>query len=578
MLRLVKRNAPGPGRAEGLPPWLLELLALRGVDTAPKAQSFLHPSLDQLHDPFLMQGMGEAVVLIQKAVNENEPIVVYGDYDVDGVCAAVMMTGALRLMGGRASYYIPSRHGEGYGLNEAAVRSIAGDCHLMITVDCGITAIKEAALAKELGMRVIITDHHQPGAELPLADAVLNPLLAGYPFPHLCGAGVALKVLQALGGLGLCAEYIDLAAIATVADLVPLLGENRAIAAVGLAAAGETQRAGLRALMEVAGIQPGNPVTSSQAAYQLAPRINAGGRLKSASLGAELLLTEDGQKARELALELGEQNELRRKLEADIVGQAISLAEQEADFQGAPAIVVMGEDWNSGVIGLAAGRLTQKFYKPSIVLAQNGEECVGSARSIPGVNIHRMLSLCQDLFLRFGGHEQAAGLTIPTRYVPELRRRLNEAIREHCPPEVFIPFAEYDLDIPLSQVDLPMARALEALEPTGMGNPEPVFLLRGAQVQDMRPVGRDGAHLKCSIYQQGAMRDAIGFQMGTMANDMPERTDVLFTPQVNEYQGSVKVQCLLKSILPGEAAAREAPSIQRKASAGEGLQENHALA
>ncbi len=578
MLRFVKRKAPSLTRAEGLPPWLSELLALRGVDTAQKAQAFLHPSLDQLHDPFLMRGMGEAIGLIQRAINENEAIVVYGDYDVDGVCAAVMMTSALRLLGGHADYYIPSRHEEGYGLNEDAVKKLSEKYRLMITVDCGITAIKETDLAKELGMLVIITDHHQPGPELPLADAVLNPLISGYPFPHLCGAGVALKVLQALGGLGLCAEYIDLAALATVADLVPLLHENRAIAAVGLAAAADTQKVGLRALMEVAGIQPGSPLTSSQAAYQLAPRLNAGGRLQSASLGAELLLTEDEQRARELALALNEQNEMRRKLEADIVAQAIALVEQDTSFADDAAIVVMGECWNSGVIGLAAGRLVQRFYKPSIVLSQNGEECVGSVRSIPGVNIHQMLSMCKDLFVRFGGHEQAAGLTIPTRHVPEFRHRLNKAIRENCAPEVFIPFAEYDLVLPLSQVDLPMARTLAGLEPTGMGNPEPVFLLHNAQVQDMRPVGRDGAHLKCSLYQSGTLKDAIGFQMGPLAKDLPERTDVLFSPQINEYLGSVKVQCLLKHVLPADEAEDVAAPAPRKTFHQEGLQENTALA
>ncbi len=567
MLRFVKRTTPENGTLEGLPDWFAALLVQRGVDTLEKAQRFLHPSLNQLHDPFLMQGMDTAVSLILAAIAQKNPIVVYGDYDVDGVCAASMMLLMLRSMGARADYYIPSRHDEGYGLNGQAVRALAKEYGLLLTVDCGITSVREVSLAKELGMQVIVTDHHQLGPELPLADAVLNPLMGEYPFRRLCGAGVALKLIQALGGTHTAAEYLDMAAIATIADLVPLAEENRVIAALGLDKMADTKRLGLKALMDVAGIdiKDGKAVKAGQVAFQMAPRLNAGGRLKSASLGVELMLTTDPIRAMELAETLNRENALRQKLEAEIFEQALTQVEAEADFLEDRVLIAMGEGWNHGVIGLAASRLTERFHYPSIVLLRTGEECVGSVRSIPGVNIHEMLSACGDLFLRFGGHEQAAGLTMPAQNVKELKRRLNKVIQEKCDPQAFIPVREYDLAFPLCEVTAAMVQMLQALQPTGFGNPEPVFLLENAQVQDMRPVGREGAHLKCSLYKEGTLRSAIAFQMGKMAEAMPKFTDVLFSPELNEWNGTVSVQCNVKAIHPagtqipdGEEAAQMA--------------------
>ncbi len=553
MLRFVRRTAPGNGTLEGLPEWLAALLVQRGVDTREKAQRFLHPSMDQMHDPFLMQGMEDAVALIRKAAADRASVVVYGDYDVDGVCAASMLRAMLRDMGAAADYYIPSRHEEGYGLNEQAIRALAKDYSLLVTVDCGITGTEEVKLARELGMQVIVTDHHQLGPELPPADAVLNPLMGEYPFRRLCGAGVVLKLIHALGGILAAAEYLDLAALATIADLVPMTEENRVIAALGLERLSDTKRPGLAALMEAAGMD-GKTVRAGQVAFQLAPRINAGGRLKSASLGAELILTSDAAQARQLAQTLNEENARRQKLEAEIFGQALLQVEAETDFVSDRVLIAVGEGWNSGVIGLAASRLTERFHYPSIVLSQTGEECVGSARSIPGVNIHEMLSCCRDLFSRFGGHEQAAGLTMPARHVKEMRRRLSEAICQRCDPEAYVPAREYDLELSLHEVTGEMAQTLQVLQPTGLCNPEPVFLLKDAQVQDMRPVGREGAHLKCSLYKEGAMRPAIAFQMGKMAAAMPGRVDALFSPELNEWNGSVSVQCNIKAIRPGAMA------------------------
>ncbi len=557
MLRFTQRRTEGISAVPaGFPGWFAQLLAMRGVDTAEKAAAFLHPDMHQLHDPFLMQDMDKAVVMLKEAIRLKLSVVVYGDYDVDGVSSAAMMVLALRALGAKADYYIPSRHEEGYGLNEQAVKTLAEKYRLLLTVDCGITAAKEVALAKELGMQVIVTDHHQLGPVLPPADAILNPLMGEYPFRRLCGAGVALKVLQALDGLSLAKEYLDLAGLATIADLVPLNGENRVIAALGLVQMAETKRLGLNALMEAAGIlgKDKKGVSAGQVAFGLAPRLNAGGRLASAALGAELLMTEDKEKAAELARVLSDENAKRQQLEAEILAKALAQVEAEADFYEDRVLMAAGEGWNHGVIGLAASRLTERFHYPSIVFAVTGEECVGSARSIPGVNIHEMLSACRDLFLRFGGHEQAAGLTMRTEHLPELKARLSKAIWERCEPEVYIPVKEYDLPIALKDVTEDMARLLVQLQPTGFSNPDPVFLLSGAQVQDMRPVGREGAHLKCSLFEGGAMRSAIGFQLGRMAANMPRLTDVLFVPELNEWNGSVTVQCNIKAIRQASGA------------------------
>lgn len=553
MLRFVRRfEGKDDTRLDSLPDIKSRLLALRGMDTPEKARAFLQPDLNQLHDPYLMQDMDKAVALIRQAVSLRWPVVVYGDYDVDGVCATVLLMETLRALGADVRPYIPSRHEEGYGLHEQAVRLLSKECRLLITVDCGITGTEEVALAKELGMAVIITDHHQLGGEMPPADAVLNPLLGEYPFRRLCGAGVAFKLAQALCGLEGALPFIELAALATVADLVPLIEENRVLTAYGLTSMASTRCPGLKALMAVAGIEPekaGMKVRSGQVAFGLAPRLNAGGRLQSASLGAELLLTDDAARARELAEVLDRENALRQKMEADIFQKAVEQVEK-MDLMDTRALVVVGEGWNSGVIGLAASRLVEKYHYPTVVLAMQGETCVGSARSIPGVNIHAMLTVCRDLFSRFGGHEQAAGLTMKTEDVPAFQKRLSDAVRDNYDPEVFLPAKEYDLPLLLSQVDLEVTQTLESMQPTGFGNPEPVFLLKDAQAQDLRPVGREGAHLKLSLYQAGEAREAIAFRMGPMADRMPERVDVLFTPEANTWNGQTRVQCQVKAIVP----------------------------
>ncbi len=559
MLEFIRRGSGAYHTVGDCPPWLSSLLLSRGIDTPEKAERFLHPSLLQLHDPMLMQGMDKAVRVIREAVLAGEKILVYGDYDVDGVCATCVMMETLRQLGATADYRIPNRHAEGYGLNEKAVREAAEKYKLLITVDCGVTNLEEVKLAKLLGMRVIVTDHHQLAEALPAADAVLDPLLGAYPFRRLCGAGVALKVCQALLGMGAAEKLLEVAALATVADIVPLIDENRVIVREGLQRLSVTERPGLRALMTISGVGAG--VTSEEVAFRLAPRINAGGRLEDASLGVRLLMTQDVQEAEQLAAHLNESNQQRQAVEREITQAAGDMVSREVDFRDDKAIIVMGEGWNSGVIGLTAGRLCEKWHFPTIVLSRQGEIAVGSCRSIPGVNIHAMLSRCKDLFLRFGGHEQAAGLTMRAELVPELKRRLNLAIGENCDERCYIPREEYDLELPLSQVTLEWIDQLAQLQPTGCGNPAPVFLTRDAQVQQARRVGKDLNHLKIVLLDGEAVKDGIGFSLGDAADEGLERVDVLFAAGKNEFRGKVTSQLQVKALRAAQGAA-PAPAAQ----------------
>jgi len=564
MLRFIPKHAqerdiPANLQQTGIPHRLLELLIDRGIDTPEKIEKYLHPKMDDLYDPMLMQDMNKAVAVIRDAIQKGEEIVVFGDYDVDGVTATAILLTYLRKQGVKASFYIPDRHGEGYGLNMAAVEQIASHANLLITVDCGITCPDEVAHARELGMRVIVTDHHQLGPVLPKCEAVLNPLLGHYPFRKLCGAGVAFKLVQALGGMEAIESLWELAAMATIADIVPLLDENRVIVTYGLRAMAGTKRPGLIALMESSNVDPAS-VTASDIAFRMAPRINAGGRLALASRGVELLTTRRLDVAREIALELDSDNTKRRELELEIYTQADRLVCEEIDFRDERAIVVCGEGWNPGVIGLAASRLVEKYKWPTILLAQDGDVCVGSARSIPGVDIHAAMATCRDLFVRFGGHAQAAGLTIEKKNVPAFKKRLTQAIINQCQPEAFIPTEEYDLELELSEITEELVEAFSAMQPTGFGNPAPVFCVRGVHTTDVRSIGKEGAHLRMRLSSGTEMRNAIGFRMGDRVQSMPEVIDAVITVSINQWQDRRNVQCELRQIqayMPAKAFLSE---------------------
>lgn len=549
MHRLISRGAPGT--LPGLPPVIAALLAARGVATAEEAQAFLHPDESQLHDPFRMANMPAAVEIIRQAVAAGQRVVIYGDYDCDGVCASVILLEALQSLGAQAEIYIPSRKDEGYGLNCDAVRQLAKNHQLLITVDCGITSVEEVALARELGMTVIVTDHHTIPEAPPAAHAILHPQLGDYPCPFLCGAGVAYKLGCALTGQRILPS-LELCGLATIADMVPLLQENRALAALGLRRMQLTRRPGLRALLSVAGIKAGEEISGTQAAFQLAPRVNACGRMDSARIAVDLLTAPDALRAFELAQQADGLNARRKSIEQRILEEADAQVRQ-MDLVNSRAIVVQGAGWESGVVGLVAGRLAERYGYPTVALSQESDTCVGSARSACGVDLYQALDACRDLFIRFGGHKQAAGLTIKADLVPAFRARLSDAVAQQLHDRPLMPETAYDAELPLPAITLELIEELRQLEPFGTGNPAPVFLLRGADVLSARAVGAEGAHLKLTLSQQGALIDAIAFRMGSRAGTLHGVCDLAVTPVANTFGGRTAAECRVEAVGSAQA-------------------------
>ena len=533
--------------------WMSALLRARGVDTEEKARRFLNPSLSELHDPYQMEGMETAVKLIRSAVNAGTRIMIFGDYDADGVCAVSILLETLTEEGAQVSFRLPSRQKDGYGLNEDAVREIARVAGMLITVDCGISNHSEVALAKSLGMTVIVTDHHQLPETLPEADAVLNPLLGNYPCPFLCGAGVALKICQALQGIPGLEKRLDLAAIATVADIVPLQDENRIIVREGLRRMEKTGRPGLKALLECSGTSA--PLQADALAFRIGPRLNAAGRLGDAALGVRLLLTGKPETAREAARQLEEMNRLRQNQEREITSAVLRRIGEDPSFAEDRVLIVAGEGWNPGLIGLAAGKICERYYRPAIVLSipEDGGPAVGSCRSIPGINIYEVLRQCGDLLVRYGGHSQAAGLSVARENIPALRETLNRIIRETADEGVFVRRLEYDLEIPFREWTQETLSELGQLEPTGCGNPSPVFLLSGASVRSMRCVGRDLSHLQLSLLTpENTYVRAIAFSMGEEAENEYTDVDLLYRPVLNAFNGRVSVEAQVSAIHPSD--------------------------
>ena len=547
-MQFVSRCTAGLAPLGSLPGWLSALLRARGVDTEEKARRFLYPDLSDLRDPFLLSGMEKAVRLIRNAVEAKERIMIFGDYDADGVCAVSILLETLTELGAQVSFRLPDRRKDGYGLNEDAVREISGKASLLITVDCGISNRSEVALAKSLGMKVVVTDHHQLPEELPEADAVLNPLLGNYPCPYLCGAGVALKICQALLGPEGVLKRIDLAAIATVADVVPLADENRVIVREGLNRIGSTGRPGLKALLEVSGTSA--PLQADTLAFRIGPRLNAAGRLGDAALGVQLLLTGKPDKAREAAGQLEELNRRRQRMEQSITSAAFAQVSESITPEDR-VLLAAGEGWNPGLVGLSAGKLCEKYYRPAVVLSlpEDGGSAVGSCRSIPGVHIFEVLQACSDLLVRFGGHAQAAGLTVERENIPVLRERLNRIVRETCEDSVFIPHLEYDLEVPFRDWTPETLAELDLLEPTGCGNPPPVFLLSGASVQSMRRVGRDLSHLQLSLLTpENTYVRGIAFSMGEEAEKDRMDVDLLYRPVRNAFNGRISIEAQVMAL------------------------------
>ena len=562
MFSLVQRAVPYA--LPGYPDYLAALLHARGIDSPEEAAAFLNPAPEQLHDPFRMAGMAAACGMIRAAAAGRRTIAVYGDYDADGVCASAILIEAIRALGAEVFSYIPDRQGEGYGLNLDAVREISEKAGLLISVDCGVTAVQEARLAKSLGLPLIITDHHALQGDLPAADALVHPALGEYPFPELCGAGVAFKLACALLGQEAGTRFLDLAALATIADLVPLRGENRAIAALGLKALADTGRPGLQALIEAAGVDRLAGVSEGQVGYQLAPRLNAGGRLSTAENALKLLLTGDREEAGIIAQGLDELNSQRRQVEAAVFEEALEQAEGQ-DLSALRSLVAAGEGWNTGVVGLAAGKLAERFQYPAVVLSRQGDELVGSGRSAGNINLFEALSACAPLLTRFGGHRMAAGITLPAAALPDFRARFDQAVRSQLGEGDLIPESPYDYPLSLSEVTVESARLLSRLAPFGTGNPAPVFLLEDVPLLSARAVGSGGSHLKLSLGQPGAACGGIAFRQGHLAGRLPGRVTVLCSVEENTFRGVSSAQVNVKGLFPGSQAYPEDEKAERRA-------------
>ncbi len=563
--------------AAGIPPLPAAVLCARGLDTPEKAREFLDDREALLHDPFLLKDMDRAVARIQKALEQHETIAVYGDYDVDGITSTCLLTDFLRRQGANVVFYIPDRMEEGYGLSHQAVELLHEQgVTLIITVDCGITAVTETIHAAELGIDVVITDHHECKEILPDAVAVINPhrIDCQYPFPCLAGVGVAFKLVLALGGperrQELLAEYADLTAIGTVADVMQLTGENRAIVRLGLQALEHTRRPGLRSLIHEAGAE-GKPLTATTIGYTLAPRINASGRMGCASMAGELLLTEDPVRAEALARELCSLNRERQSIEGAIYEECVACLDRQGGTHS--VIVLANEGWHQGVVGIVASRLAEKYSCPAFMICLQDGKGKGSCRSFGGFNLFAALEQNSELLEDFGGHELAAGFTINEGNIDTFRARMEEAVLTRTGGEAMVSVLQADAQINdptlLSQEGV---EALSLLEPFGAGNPKPVFVLSGASILSMFEVG-GGRHLKLRLRHQGATFDAIFFSatIGQLGLTPGDRVDAAFTPQINEFRGTRSVQLQICDLQPAPTRAQAERTLFERLQAGEVL-------
>ena len=528
----------------GFPPLLAAVLAARGITDPAQARTLLSPRPDPLLDPLLMRDMSQAVQRIRRALEEGEKIAVYGDYDVDGITSTCLLTRFLEERGGDVITYIPGRLDEGYGLTREALDTLVGQgVQLVVTVDCGITAVDEVDYAHSQGVDVVITDHHACKEILPRAAAVVDPHRPDcpYPFKGLAGVGVALKLAMALAGPeeagAVFDRFRDLAAVGTVADVMPMTGENRTIVRQGLQDLNPAKRLGFRALIACSGLEE-KTVNSVTVGYTLAPRINASGRMGRAEVALELLLTQSPQRAEELAQELCQLNRERQIIEGDIFQQCVERLEQVPQ-QG--VIVLASHTWHQGVVGIVASRLTEKYGCPAFMICLDQGMGKGSCRSWGGVNLFDALQACAPLLENFGGHAMAAGFTVREENIPALAQALGRAVAEQGMEEECA--LEVDALVTPQELTVEGVDALEALEPWGGGNPRPVVVLKGAQVHSLTQVGR-GRHLKLRLESRGQSLDAIWFSAdgGELGLYPGCRADVAFYPQINAFRGLRSVQ------------------------------------
>ena len=549
-------------RAVGINPVVARLLCLRGLGDPAEAERFLHPSLDHLHDPSRLTDLPRAVERLERAIAAGERIAIHGDYDVDGITSTVILRRALELLGGQVVHFIPERLRDGYGLQPAAIERLHADgVHVIVSVDCGIRGMEAADKARELGVDLVITDHHEPDGRLPSAFAIINPKRAdcSYPDKNLAGVGVALKLVQALcaraGKNRWLPAFVKVAAIGTLADVVPLVGENRVIARLGLDGLSTGRHTvGLQSLLECAGLA-GKRIDSFHVSFMLAPRVNAAGRMSSPDIAARLLLASDaalGEEARALAEQLNEENTRRQLEEAEIVAKAKTVIESDPAVGAHNVLVVAGEGWHRGVIGIVASKIVDAFNRPAIVLSLDNGLAHGSCRSIPAFDMLAALEHCHDLFLRFGGHRQAAGLTMETARVAEFRARVNAYADERLEPEDLMPRLRIDAALGLRAIQPDVVEGLLALEPFGLGNPRPVFHTDPVEIIDGPRVLKD-RHLRMTFRQDGRVFRGIAWRAAERAGFLDEHRAGLalaFSLDRDEYQGETYVQLSMADAKP----------------------------
>jgi single-stranded-DNA-specific exonuclease len=533
-----------------VPSVIARVLAHRNINNYEKAKEYFRPHMKQLHDPFLMQDMELAVQRLHKALRDGERILIYGDYDVDGVTGTAVLYRGLAALGGKVTFFIPQRQKDGYGLSENGIRDAEErKIDLIVAVDCGITAVKEAALIRDLGMELIICDHHQPGAEIPAAVAVLDAKRDGcnYPFKELAGCGVAFKLMQGLYNYlhqpnYKLTELLGLVAIGTSADIVPMIDENRVLVKFGLEKINTDPGVGVQALLEIAKMQ-NREVTPSLIVFFLAPRINAVGRMGDASRAVYLLITRDRNYAKKIARQLESDNQTRRGIDEETFKQAQEILASEAMPKEQNGLVLYNEGWHIGVVGIVASRIAEKYNRPTVLLTLNDGVAKGSARSIPGVNIFAALDQCRDLLLEFGGHKYAAGVTIAEENLPAFQTRFDWEISRQY-PHIERPTLEVDAEISFSIIDAGVLRFLKMMKPYGPLNMRPIFVARKVSIRGaIRQVGRN--HLKFKVRQDSIGIDAIFFNSIDILPTLEkyrETIDIVFSVEENTWNGRTTIQ------------------------------------
>jgi single-stranded-DNA-specific exonuclease len=545
--------------AIGVDSSIASLLIQKEITSFDQAKSYFRPSLAALHDPWAMKDMDKAVQRLIQALQQQEPILVYGDYDVDGVTSVAMFYGFIKNLHDPVQFYIPDRYTEGYGLSQQAVNlAIETDFKLIITLDCGIKAINCIQQAQAAGIDVIVCDHHEPGEELPPAYAILDPKQPGcsYPFQSLSGCGVGFKLLQALCiqthlPIDRLYSYLDLVAISIACDLVPMVGENRILAYHGLTQLNTQPRPGIQAIIQAAALTP--PLSSTQLVFSLGPRLNAAGRIAHGNLAVHLLLSEDPATANQLAHDLNQKNNLRKYLDSNITQEALQMIQSNPQIAHAKSTVLFKEDWHKGVIGIVASRCIEHYYRPTIILTASGNKATGSARSVTGFNIYEAIMACADLLDQYGGHAYAAGLTLPLVNISAFQERFEAVVASSIMEDHLIPTQVIDLPLSLQAINNKFYRVLKQMAPFGNGNMKTVFASHGVIARSYRILQEK--HLKLYVTDQsdsGCTLEAIGFGLAHQAALVSDQKpfNMAYTIDENHYQGNQTLQLIIKDLQP----------------------------